>query len=1036
MAAHLFTRPLMALAVVALWAATAGAAEFKLDGKTFTVPDGFTIELAAASDVVPRPVVADFDEQGRLYVADSSGSSDKVEKQLADKPHRILRLEDTDGDGRFDKTVVFADKMMFPEGAMWLDGSLYVSAPPSIWKLTDTDGDGVADKREEWFKGKTLTGCANDLHGPYAGPDGWIYWCKGAFAEQKYTLPNGRPFVTRAAHIFRARPDGSGIEPVMTGGMDNPVDVVFTPGGERIFSCTFLQHPAGGKRDGLIHAVYGGVYGKVHDVLDGHVRTSPDVMPVLSHLGPAAACGLTRYESDAFGPDYRDNLFATLFNLHKVTRHVLSYSGATFKSADSDFVTCDNVDFHPTDVIEDADGSLLIVNTGGWYKLCCPTSQFHKPDVLGAVYRVRKTGAATPADPRGLKLDWAGTAPAKLIPLLDDPRPAVRKRAVAELASRGPAALPAIRRAIDDLQPTGRINAVWAATRIDHPDARAAVRAALDDGDETVVQAALHSVSAWRDKDAAEELLWMNKRRGAHLHRAAAEALGRIGGAKHVPALLAAAGETKDPILFHSATYAVIEIGDPAATARALDDSSAGVRRAAMVALDQMPGGTLDVKRVVAALTSNDAALRDAAGWVAGRHPEWGDALAGVLGERLRAKSLTADARRDLQQQLSRLARSQAVQGLLASTLADEKAPADARRTALGAMAGAGLEETPRAWAEALSRVLSTDDTTLLADAVSAARRLPRRKDGAGDAGPALLRIAGRTDLPSAVRLEALAAVPGGATELTPELFRFVTSALSPDRPVAERTLAADVISRARLSPEQLAALTACIRTAGPLEIGRLLAPFEQSSDEQTGLKLVAALGEAKSARSLRGDVVKPRLAKFPPRVQKEAEPLLAKLDPDAGAQHKRLEELLSSLPTGDVRRGQAIFNSQKTACSTCHAIGYVGGTVGPDLTRVGSVRAERDLLESIVFPSASFVQSYEPVLVDTTTGDRQSGIVRRNDADEVVLVTGPVQEVHIARKDVKEMRPGTVSVMPTGLEQQLSQQDLADLLAFLKACK
>ena len=89
-----------------------------------------------------------------MYVADSSGSNDRVEKQLADRPHRIVRLEDKNGDGRFDTSVVFADKMMLPEGTMWLDGSLYVAAPPSIWKLTDTNGDGVADEREEWFQGR------------------------------------------------------------------------------------------------------------------------------------------------------------------------------------------------------------------------------------------------------------------------------------------------------------------------------------------------------------------------------------------------------------------------------------------------------------------------------------------------------------------------------------------------------------------------------------------------------------------------------------------------------------------------------------------------------------------------------------------------------------------------------------------------------------------------------------------------------------------------------------------------------------------
>ena len=127
-----------------------------LNGHTFSLPEGFTIELVAGPPLVDRPITASFDEDGRLYVSDSSGSNDPSAKQLIDKPHRVVRLEDTDGDGKFDKSGVFADKLMFPEGTLWHDGSLYVAAPPSIWKLTDTDGDGLTDQREEWFKGNTL----------------------------------------------------------------------------------------------------------------------------------------------------------------------------------------------------------------------------------------------------------------------------------------------------------------------------------------------------------------------------------------------------------------------------------------------------------------------------------------------------------------------------------------------------------------------------------------------------------------------------------------------------------------------------------------------------------------------------------------------------------------------------------------------------------------------------------------------------------------------------------------------------------------
>ncbi|MBW8883204.1 MAG: dehydrogenase, partial [Planctomycetia bacterium] len=423
-----------------------------LDGHNFTLPEGFTIERAAGQPLVNWPIVADFDEQGRLYVAEAGGAITKEEVQQQKKAHRVVRLVDSDGDGRFDKSTIFLDGIAFPEGAMWRAGSLYVAAPPQIWKLTDTDDDGVADKREIWFDGQTLTGCANDLHGPYQGVDGWIYWCKGAFAKQTYTLPGGKTFTTRAAHIFLARPDGSGIEPVMTGGMDNPVDTVFTPGGERIFSTTFLVRPAAGLRDGLIHAIYGGIYGKDHDPVyeSDHKWTSPEFMPVLVHQGPSAPCGLHRYESDQFGPEYRDNVVSCQFNLRKVSRHALKPSGASFTSDDSDLVVSDNSDFHPTDVLEDADGSLLVLNTGGWYKLCCPSSQLVRDDVLGGIYRIRKTGSHKVSDPRGKMVAWESSSPANLVLLVGDSRPAWRHRAIESLAARGAAAIKSITPVLSD----------------------------------------------------------------------------------------------------------------------------------------------------------------------------------------------------------------------------------------------------------------------------------------------------------------------------------------------------------------------------------------------------------------------------------------------------------------------------------------------------------------------------------------------------------------------------------------------------------
>jgi putative membrane-bound dehydrogenase-like protein len=1032
--------------------------QVRLNGHTFTLPAGFEIELVAGPPLVDRPIVADFDEQGRLYVADSSGSNEKLTEQLKKKPHRIVRLEDTRGAGQFDQRTVFADQMMFPEGCLWYAGSLYVSAVPSIWKLTDTDGDGVADQRSEWFQGKTLTGCGNDLHGPYLGPDGWIYWCKGAFAKQTYERPGKEPFVTRAAHIFRCRPDGTGVEPVMTGGMDNPVDVVFTPGGERIFTCTFLQFPGGGRRDGLIHAVYGGVYGKDWDVIHeyDHKWTGPAVMPVLSHLGAAAPCGLTRYESRVFGPEYKDNLFACQFNMQKVSRHVLVPRGATFTSHDEDFLVSDNKDFHPTDVLEDADGSLLVIDTGGWYKLCCPTSQLVKPDVLGAIYRVRRTGAPRVDDPRGLKLAWAKLAPVELAGLLGDGRPAVQRRAIEALAQKAPSGVGVLTETLRTSHSVqARRNAVWAATRINGPAARAAVRTALVDPDATVRQAALHSVSLWRDHGAAPQLIKSLERSIANvldikpgpnsrnpfngsLHnlRAAGEALGRIGEKAAVPALLAAAGLLDDRVLQHSLTYALIEIVDSEGTAVGLRSDNPRTRRAALTALDQMDHGGLKAAAVAAELTSPDPALKQTAWWIASHHPEWGSELAGFLKDRLAGKGMTPAEREEWVSQLAQFARGKAVQGFLAERLRDRAAPLEARRTVLRAMARCGLKEVPTAWLEGLTQVLTGKDSDLLGETVTTLRAMRLPKKLPEPLVVALSKVARNADVPAGVRLGALACVPSGLTDVEPSLFALLRAHVGADKTVAARAAAVDVLARAKLTSEQLLALTESLQAVAPMDINRLVEAFGQSSNEGVGTALLGALKASPARSALRKESLKTWLAKASPSLRQQAEAILASLNVDTAKQKARLEQLLASMKEGDIRRGQAVFNSSKAACSSCHAIGYLGGTIGPDLTHIARIRSERDLLEAIVFPSASFVRGYEPVVVMTRDGKAHNGVVRGDTADEIVLATGANQEVRVARSDIEDMQPSRVSIMPAGLDQQLTPRELADLVAFLKACK
>src|SRR4029450_3028170 len=220
---------------------------------------------------------------------------------------------------------------------------------------------------------------------------------------------------------------------------------------------------------------------------------------------------------------------------------------------------------------------------------------------------------------------------------------------------------------------TGRLNAVWALTRIDGVQAREAVRSALEDRDATVGQAAAHSAGLWRAAGARAPLVRALGSGNAALERSAAEALGRLGDAEAIGELVAIAG-TDDRVLRHSATYALIEIANPSATLAASKAArSPASQRAALMALDQIPGNGLTPEAIVPLLESGEAVSRDAGWWIAGRHPSWSSALAPLFRRQVDAAA-TAAVREDLQARFALFASDPSMQSLLAEWAGVESA--------------------------------------------------------------------------------------------------------------------------------------------------------------------------------------------------------------------------------------------------------------------------------------------------------------------------------------------------------------------------
>jgi putative heme-binding domain-containing protein len=294
--------------------------------------------------------------------------------------------------------------------------------------------------------------------------------------------------------------------------------------------------------------------------------------------------------------------------------------------------------------------------------------------------------------------------------------------------------------------------------------------------------------------------------------------------------------------------------------------------------------------------------------------------------------------------------------------------------------------------------------------------------------------IAGNKDFPVETRLLAMTLIPPRDRNFDDATVAFLCDHIVSDRPVQLRGLATEVLQKTKLSLPQLRRLAETVPNTGPMELRRVIEILVASNDPAIGRVLVESLKKCPSATSLRPDELQQQLAAFGDSVREQGEPVIASIRSENAALLDKLEAILTLTKEADVRNGQRIFDGQKASCSACHAAGYVGGRIGPGLMRIGRIRTERDLLESILFPSASFVQSYEPVTIVTTDGRVYNGLVKEESNDRLELQLDAQKTATIKVSDIEERREGTVSIMPAGLDKQLTLQELADLVAFLKS--
>ena len=355
----------------------------EIERKSFLVADGFEVNLFAADPVLAKPIQMNFDPSGRLWVVSSEVYPQIQPGQTAND--KVLVLEDADGDGRSDKTTVFADGLLIPTGIEPGDGGAYVANSTELLHFADTDNDGKADRRRVMLSGFGTEDTHHLLHTLRWGYDGQLYMNQSIYIHSHIETPHG---VRRlgGGGIWEFRPETMELE-VFIRGLVNPWGHHFDRYGQ-----SFATDGAG--NEGINYCLPGAYY-----------ASAPDAVRLLRGLNPGSPKDSgAEFVSGRHLPEaWQGNLLTNDFRGNRVVRYVISEDGAGFAARElAELIKTPHVAFRPIDVKMGPDGAIYIAD---WYN---PIIQHGEVDfrdprrdhTRGRIWRVTAKGRPLVERPR------------------------------------------------------------------------------------------------------------------------------------------------------------------------------------------------------------------------------------------------------------------------------------------------------------------------------------------------------------------------------------------------------------------------------------------------------------------------------------------------------------------------------------------------------------------------------------------------------------------------------------------------------------